>query len=77
MKTHWCFRFPPVRSFTGMDRNGPNYRKGLPEWTLICAIAYFLCALLGQSGLELPQKAISPRNIQFRYPKIWLRTLER
>ena len=63
-----------VRSFTGMGR---NYRNGLPEWTLICAIEYFLCVLLGQSGLELPQKAISPRNIQFMYPKIWLRTLER
>ena len=23
----------PVRSFTGMDRNGPNYRNGLLELT--------------------------------------------
>ena len=55
-------RTRPVRSFTGMDRNGPNYRNGLPEWTLICAIECDLCILLGQSGIELPQKAISPRN---------------
>ena len=65
----------PVRSFTGMDRNGPNYRNGLPDWTLICAIEYFLCILLGQSGLELPQKLIGPRNMKVRYPKIWLRSV--
>ena len=58
-----------VRSFTGMDRNGPNYRNGLPEWTLICAIEYNLYILLGQGGLGSPQKAISLRNMQFRYPK--------
>ena len=52
-----------VRSFTGMDQNGLNYQNGLPEWTLICALEYFLFILLGQSGIELPQKAISPRNM--------------
>ena len=36
---------PPVRSFTGMDRNGPNYRNGLPEWTLIRALEHFSCTL--------------------------------
>ena len=30
-----------VRSFTGMDRNGPHYRNGLPEWTFICVVEYF------------------------------------
>ena len=62
-----------MRSFTRMDRNGPNYRNGLPEWTLICALRYDLCILLGQNGLGLSQKAICPRNMQFRYPKIWPR----
>ena len=33
---------PPVRSFTGMDRNGPDYRNGLPEWIFICVLKYFL-----------------------------------
>ena len=47
-----CSTFSSVRSFTGMDRNGPNYRNGLPEWTLTCAPEYFLCTLLGQSGLK-------------------------
>ena len=40
-----------VRSFTGMDWNRLNYRNGLLEWTLICALVYFLCILLGQSGI--------------------------
>ena len=35
----------PVRLITGMDRNGPNYRNGQPEWTLTCAPKYFLCTL--------------------------------
>ena len=63
-------------------RNGPNYWNGLPVWTLICALEYDLCTLicaleydlcilLGHTGLELLHKAISPRNMQFRYPKIW------
>ena len=39
-------------SFTGMDRNGPNYRNGLPEWTLTRVPEYFLCTLLGQSDLK-------------------------
>ena len=31
-----------VRSFTVlMDRNGPDYRNELPEWTFICVIEYF------------------------------------
>ena len=30
-----------VRSFTGMDRNGPDYRNGLPELTFICFLEYF------------------------------------
>ena len=30
-----------MRSFTGMDRNGPDYRNGLPEWTFICVLEYF------------------------------------
>ena len=42
------FRPFSVRSFTGMDRNVPNYRNGLPEWTIFCTIEYFLCILLGQ-----------------------------
>ena len=37
----------------------------------MCALKYDLCILLGQNGLGLSQKAISPRNMQFRYPKIW------
>ena len=41
-----------MRSFTGMDRNGPNYRNGLPEWTLTCAPEYFLCTIVKQSGLS-------------------------
>ena len=44
--------FFSVRSFTGMDRNWPNYRNGPPEWTLTCAPEYFLCTLLGQNGLK-------------------------
>ena len=56
-----------VRSFTGMGQITGN---GLPEWTVICALEYFLCNLLGQSGHELPQKVISLRGMQFRYPKI-------
>ena len=55
-----------------MDRNGPNYRNILPEWTLICGFEIFLCAQIGESGLELPQKVISPRNMQFRYRKKWI-----
>ena len=43
-----------VRSFTGMDRNGPNYRNGLPEWTIKCAPEYFSCTIFGQSGLKKP-----------------------
>ena len=35
----------------------------------ICAFEYFLCILLGQSGIGLPQKGINQRNMQFRYPK--------
>ena len=35
-----------VGSFTGMDRNGPNYRNGLPEWTLICGFEYFYALYL-------------------------------
>ena len=66
-----------VRSFTGMDRNGPNYRNGLPEWSLICALKYDLCIFLGQYGLGLSQKAISSRNMQLRYPKIWPRMIGR
>ena len=31
----------PVRSFTGMDRNEPDYRNGLPVWTFICVMKYF------------------------------------
>ena len=60
-------RVTTVRSFTGMDRNGPNYRNGLPEWTLICALKYDLCILLEQNGLGMSQNAISPRNMQFRW----------
>ena len=30
-----------VRSFTGMDRNGPDYRNGLPEWAFICVLEDF------------------------------------
>ena len=36
---------------TGMDYlNGPS--------SIICALEYFLCISLGQSGIELPKKAI-------------------
>ena len=61
-----------VKKYVGafVYRNGPNYRNGLPEWTLICGFEYFLCTLLGQSGLELPQKVIKPRNMQFMYQKM-------
>ena len=55
-------------------RNGPEWAE-LPEWTLIDAHEYFLCILLGQSGKELPQKAIILRNMQFMYPKIWPRRI--
>ena len=51
-------------------QNGPNYRNGPPEWTLICGFEYFLSTLLGQSGLELPQKVIKPKNMQFMYRKM-------
>ena len=53
----WCVRLP-------------EWVEGL-EWTtgIDCCFDYFLCSLLGQSGLELPQKEISPRNMQFRYQK--------
>ena len=37
----FSLEFRAVRSFTGMDRNGPNYRDGLPEWTIKCAPEYF------------------------------------
>ena len=30
-----------VHFFTGMDRNGHNYRNGLPEWTIINVLEYF------------------------------------
>ena len=34
-----------VRSFTGMDRNGHNYRNGLLEWTLCYGFVCFKCIL--------------------------------
>ena len=37
--------FGRVRSFTGMDRNGHNYRNGLPEWTICCGFGCFKCIL--------------------------------
>ena len=49
-----------VRSFTGMGRiTGMDYRNG----HLYVDLGIFLCTLLGQSGLELPQKVISPRKM--------------
>ena len=33
-----CVRLP---EWTGMDRNGLNYRNGLPEWTFICGFQCF------------------------------------
>ena len=36
-----CIKLNSVRSFTGMDRNGPDYRNGLPEWTFICVLEDF------------------------------------
>ena len=52
--SYYLDSFITVRSITGMDQNGPNYRNGLPEWTLVCAFEYDLCILLEQSGLGLP-----------------------
>ena len=44
---HFCNpRMQSVRSFTGMDRNGPNYRNGLSEWTLTCVTEYLICSVL-------------------------------
>ena len=43
-----------MRSFTGMGR----------------ITGMVLSTLLGQSGLEWPQKMISPRKMQFRYRKM-------
>ena len=60
-----------VRSFTGTGRI-----TGM-EWTLIYPLEYDFCNLLGQSGLGLPQKAISPTNMQLRYPKSLPRTVGR
>ena len=50
-----------VRSFTGMDRNGPDYRNGLTEWTFICVHEYFSVCLLGQICLECTQTGFSSR----------------
>ena len=66
---------------TRMDyRNGPSYTRYkklyltsviVKQLTLaIYGFKYFLCSLLGQSSLELPQKVISPRNMQFMYRKM-------
>ena len=50
-----------VRSFTGMDRNGPDYRNGLPEWTFICVLEYFSFGFLEQICLECTQAVITSR----------------
>ena len=55
-------------------QNGPE-RAELPEWTTGIDLymwfwVLFLCTLLWQSGLELPQKMIKPRNMQFMYRKM-------
>ena len=52
-------RIISVRSFTGMDRNGPDYRNGLPEWTFICVLEYFSFGLLGQICLGRTQTGFS------------------
>ena len=51
----------PVRSFTGMDRNGSDYRNGLPEWTFICVLGYFSFCLLEHICLERTQTGFSSR----------------
>ena len=42
-----------VRLFTGMDRNGLNYRNGLPKWTFICGFECLLCMLYAQNDIHL------------------------
>ena len=45
-----------VRSFTGMDQNGLNYRNGLPEWTFIygfeCCNAFYMHIMAYRSHRE-------------------------
>ena len=54
-----------IDSGASVYRNGPEWAE-LSEWTLISALEYDLCILVGQSGQGLPQKVICPRNIIYQ-----------
>ena len=59
-----CCRTKIVRN---KNRNGPDYQKGLPEWTFMCVLEYFSFGFLGQIGLEYTQTVISLRIMWFKY----------